>query len=228
MKRRTSCLLLLVAFLWLAPAAFALTFDLNTPFTDAGTGSVVQPAPLSATFSDVTGGVQLALSAAGLPSGSYVTQWYFSIFQNNEIAAPQQSGLATDPRLQLFLLSPDNLNAGTQTSTLGNGFDISMTFANTGNLFESQDTATFLFLIPTGILAEWFNQLNTAGTFYAAANVLSLGGAGNWIAATSATTPGPGPGPGPGPAPVPEPATMILLGLGLGGLTVFGRKKFFA
>lgn len=226
MKRRTSCLLLLVAFLWLAPSAFALTFDLNTPFTDAGTGSVVQPAPLSATFSDVSGGVQLALSAAGLPSGSYVTQWYFSIFQNNEIAAPQQLGLATDPRLQLFLLSPDNLNAGPSTGSLGNGFDFSMTFSNTGDLFESQDTATFLFSIPAGILAEWFNQLNTAGTFYAAANVLSLGGAGNWIAATSATTPGPGPGPG--PEPIPEPATMVLLAFGLSGLTVFGRKKFFA
>jgi hypothetical protein len=159
-----------------------------------------------------------------LPSGSYVTQWYFSIFQNNEIAAPQQSGLATDPRLQLFLLSPDNLNAGTPTSTLGNGFDISMTFASTGDLFESQDTATFLFSIPTGILAEWFNQLNTAGAFYAAANILSLSGSAvSWIAATSATTPGPGPG----PSPIPEPATMILLGCGVGGLALFGRKKFF-
>jgi hypothetical protein len=91
-----------------------------------------------------------------------------------------------------------------------------MTFSSAGDLFESQDTAIFLFSEPTGIIAEWFNQLNTAGNFYVAANVLSLSGPGSWIAATSATTPG----------PVPEPATMILLSFGLGWLTLFGRKKF--
>jgi len=202
-------------------SASALTFDLNTPFTSQGTGSVIEPAWLSADFTDVAGGVRLTLSATGLPSGLYVTQWYFSIFQNTEIASPQQLGLATDPRLQLFLLSPDNLNAGPAAASLGAGFDVSMTFASTGDLFESQDSATFLFSSPTGILSEWFNQLNAAGAFYAAANVLSAGTAGSWIAATSSTTPGPGPG----PTPVPEAATIILLGLGLGGLTVFSSKR---
>lgn len=221
MKRSTICFLLLAAFLWQGPSASALTFELNTPFTAAGTGSILQPAWLTATFEDTAGGVQLTLSAAGLPTGSYVSQWYFNIFQNTEIAPPSQQGPLTDPRLQLFLLSPDNLNAGPDTATLGNGFDFSMTFGSAGNVFDSQDTATFLFSLPTGIIADWFNQLNTAGAFYAAANILSLtGGAGSSIAATSSTTPG--------PAPIAEPASIILLGLGLGGLTVFGRKKLFA
>jgi hypothetical protein len=159
-----------------------------------------------------------------LPSGSYVTQWYFNIFQNTEIAQPQQLGQITDPRAS-FLLSPDNLYAGTPENTLGQGFDFSMTFPSAGdNLFTSQASAAFLFTDPTGIIAAWFNQLNTAGNFYAAANVLSLSGAGSSIAATSATTPGPGPG----PAPVPEPATMILLSCGMACLTFFGRRKFLA
>ena len=219
MKARVIFLCFLAVILGHGSSVSALTYDLNTPFTPGGIGPSIEPAWLSATFDDVAGGVQLTLSAAGLPSGSNVTQWYFNIFQNTEIAPPQQLGQTTDPRLQLFLLSPDNLNAGTPADTLGNGFDFSMTFSNAGDLFESQDTAIFLFSEPTGIIAEWFNQLNTAGNFYVAANVLSLSGPGSWIAATSANTPG--------PTPIPEPATMILLGCGLAGLTVFGRNKFF-
>lgn len=219
MKQRTLCFCLLVAFLSPGSSASALTFDLNTPFTAQGTGSPLEAAWLSATFTDVTGGVQLSLSTAGLPTGSYVTQWYFSIFQNTEIGSPSQLGLTTDPRLQLFLLSPDNLNAGPTGATVGNGFDILLSFSTSGDLFENQDTATFLFSDPAGIIADWFNQLNTAGVFYAAASVIGLDGAGVWIAATSATTPGPG------PSPVPEPATAILLGIALTGLTFFGSKR---
>jgi hypothetical protein len=228
MKQITLCFCLLVAFISPRSSASALTFDLNTPFTAQGVGSPLETAWLSASFTDVAGGVQLSLSADGLPTGSYVTQWYFSIFQNTEIAPPLQQGSTTDPRLQLFLLSPDNLNAGTAGTTIGNGFDISMTFSTAGDLFESLDTASFLFSDPPGIISDWFNQLNTAGVFYAAANVLDLNGGGSWIAATSATTPGPGPDPDPGPKPVPEPATIMLLGFGLSGLIAFSRKKFFA
>ena len=222
MKARVTFLCLLALILGHGSSVSALTFDLNTPFTPGGIGPSIEPAWLTATFDDVVGGVKLTLSAAALPIGSYVTQWYFNIFQNNLLFPPVQLGQATDPRLSSFTWSPDNLNAGTPADTLGNGFDILMTFSSAGDLFESQDTATFLFSDPTGIIAEWFNQLNTAGNFYVAANVLSLSGPGSWIAATSATAPGPGPG----PAPVPEPATMILLSCGLGWLTLFGRKKF--
>ena len=219
MKQRALCFCLLVAFLLPGSSASALTFDLNTPFTADGSGSPLATAWLSATFADVTGGVQLTLSAAGLPTGSYVTQWYFNIFQNTEIASPLQQGLTTDPRLQLFLLSPDNLNAGPTGATLGNGFDISLNFSTSGDLFENQDTATFLFSDPNGIIADWFNQLNTAGVFYAAASVVGLDEAGSWIAATSSTPPGPG------PSPVPEPATAVLLGFALTGLTFFCKKR---
>ena len=219
MKARVTFLCLLALILGHGSSVSALTFDLNTPFTPGGIGPSIEPAWLSATFDDVVGGAQLKLSAAALPVGSYVTQWYFNILQNNFLFPPVQLGQATDPRLSSFTWSPDNLNAGTPADTLGNGFDILMTFSSAGDLFESQDTATFLFSNPAGILAEWFNQLNTAGNFYVAANVLSLSGPGSWIAATSANTPG--------PTPIPEPATMILLGCGLAGLTVFGRNKFF-
>ena len=217
MKGRMTWFCLLVAFLSQATPATSLTYNLNTPFTPAGTGSVLEPSWLTATFEDVAAGVQLTLSASGLPSGFYVTQWYFNIFQNIEIAPPQQLGQSTDPRLQAFLLSPNNLNAGTPADTLGNGFDFLMTFSNSGNLFESQDTATFLFSNPSGILAEWFNQLNTAGSFYVSANAQSGSSAVSWFGATSATTPGPG--------PVPEPASLILLTVGLAGIGFFGHKR---
>jgi hypothetical protein len=219
MKAKVTILCLLAVIMGHDSALSVLTFDLNTPFNPSGIGSSIEPAWLTATFDDVAGGVQLTLSAPALPSGSYVTQWYFNIFQNNLLLPPLQLGQPTDPPLATYTWSPNNLNAGTPADTLGNGFDILMTFSSSGNLFESQDTATFLFSNPAGIIAEWFNQLNTAGNFFVAANTLSPTGTGSWIAATSSTTPG--------PAPVSEPATMILLSFGMAGLTFFGRKKLF-
>jgi hypothetical protein len=221
MKVRVILACFLAAIFSFTPSASALTFDLNTPFgLEAGTAL---PEPLlTAVFDDVTGGVGLKLSAPGLPANSYVTEWYFNLSPFTEIDPVQQAPL-TDPRLQGYSLSQNGITAGPQGSTVGEGFDFSMAFSSPGNLFESQESATFLVSSKTpGILADWFNELNTAGAFYAAAKIMNYSDAGEfWIAS------GPSTGPTPPTQPVPEPESLLLSGIGLIGLAFFWRRKRF-
>ena len=164
--------------------------------------------------------MQLTLSAVGLAANAYVSEWYFNIFQDRFIFPLTQ---------QSFLWSPNQLPTGSnsQNDPLGYGFDVLISFpvasstSKFEDLFGPLDSATVL-LSSTfpGISADWFNELNTAGTFYASAKILKLGEAGeNWIASGPVTPPKPDPN------PVPEPGTMLLFGFGLIGLAFSGRRN---
>ena len=209
-----------------------LLFGLDVAYSGSGTPQGTPPW-LRATFENLgLNSVQLTLESSGLTSGSsaYVSDWFFNLNPSSDalgLAIIPQSEIAADP----IFKTNDGAKAGGDLS-----FDIQFSFVP--NSFNAGKTS--IYLISSTIPGEAIDALsfsflstNTLGltNYYSSANILGVtGGLNSWIAAATAQTPGPGPGPdpGPGPSPVPEPATMILLSLGLGGLTVFGRKKFFA
>ena len=208
-----------------------LLLSLDTVYAGIGTPQGTSPW-LTATFKNLAiNTVQLSMEYSGVASGTeYVSNWFFNFNPASEVLGldiKPLSGIGANP----IIKAADGLKAGGDRL-----FDIQFSFA--ANTFNAGDTSVYLLSStvanePIDALSFSFLSTNALGlmNYYSSANILGVtGGLNSWIAAAKAQTPGPGPGPdpGPGPAPVPEPATMILLGLGLGGLTVFGRKKFFA
>jgi hypothetical protein len=204
-----------------------LLLSLDTVYAGVGTPQGTSPW-LMATFENLAANsVQLTMAYSGTASGTeYVSNWLFNFNPASEVLnldIRSLSGIGADP----IVKAVDGVKAGGDLL-----FDIQFSFA--ANTFNAGDTSVYLLSSteanePIDALFFSFLSTNSSGltNYYSSANIIGAGGGINsWIAAATAQTPGPGPGPG--PTPVPEPATMILLGLGLGGLSVFGRKKFFA
>jgi len=231
--RKTSMIagvILGLALLLLSPTrSTALTIELDYVFSgDTPSGKVLPW--LTATFENVTGGVQLTLSASGLTGGEFVQGndkgsgqfgWGFNFLNDTSVAELEfkyQSEGSTGPQASAVLKGTDQFNAGAQ----GGDFDILFIWDNK-NRFGSGDTAVYLISGIDGLNDGYFDVTSEngggEGIYRSAAHVQGIpieiingkreGSA--WIADG---------------APVPEPATMFLLGSGLIGVGVFVRRKF--
>jgi hypothetical protein len=202
-----------------------LLFELDQVYTGIGTPQGTPPW-LSATFLNLgSNSVQLTMNYAGSAPGSaeYVSSWFFNFNPSFEVLGlniQPVSGVSANP----IIKAADGVKAGGDLF-----FDVQFLFP--ANSFSGGNSSVYLIsstVANESIDALSFDFLSTNSlgltNYYSSANILGItGGLNGWIAAATSQKPGPGPG----PTPIAEPATMILLGCGLGGLTVFGRRKFF-
>ena len=214
MKKRI--LIAIVAFLGaiaLAAPVQALTFNYNYEYS--GATAPAGPAPwLTAIFADVSGGVQLTLSTAGLTGREFVTEWDFNL--NPGLGDPY------DAIADIEFVSgvvPDQVSWGKDAFKAGpdGDYDIEFLFG-TANAYRFIGGQTAVFLITgTGLTSGHFNypsnpgNSGVGGPYLSGAHVQGIGNFAQdsgWVA----------------PVGISEPVTMLLLGLGLVAVAGISRK----
>lgn len=157
------------------------------------------PTPwLTATFTQVAGGVQLQMSNVNLVGTEFVTGWYFNL---NPALNPANLflGFVSGEAATGISRGADGFKAD------GDGyFDFKLDFAtaSTADRFTAGETSTYLISGISGLTAADFNFLSAPG-----------GGTGSWSSAAKVQGIGPAGGSGwVGGEVVPEPASWLLLG----------------
>jgi hypothetical protein len=184
--------------------AKGLTFGLDYIFS--GPGIPGNPGPWgTATFSDVSGGVQLTMNGSGLSGSEFFGSWYFNLNSSLNPASlnfAAQSNVGVDPSSVAIGQGANAFKAD------GDGFfDILFDFASSGaNRFGAGDSLTYLITGIPGLSAADFNFTSVGGPisgYHTAAHLQasSVNGQSLWTA--DGDTPG---------GPVPEPMTYLVLG----------------
>lgn len=207
-----------LAIFFSAARGDALTLDLNNAFN--GAAPVGATPWLTATFTDVVGGVQLTMAAPGLTGSEFVSLWYFNLNPAKTAtsltfsSAFNKVGTFTDPTAATSGNGQWNKADGT-----GGNFDIVFSFGTaSGSTFTSGESVSFLISGIAGLSASDFDFGADNSGYQTAAHIQSLSTSGNstWINGSPRTDDIPG---------VPDGgATVALLGIGLSGLTIAARR----
>lgn len=186
-------------------------------YTNIFSGSVQPTSTISATLTDVVGGVELTMAISGTSSTNFVGGggFYFNYDPYADLAASDPS-FQSGQVASAVLISSNTYSADGYTKYL---FDMNITFANDSDgRLTFGEHSTYLF---DGLTVAGFNALSEdaiqGGGFplLSAVHVQGIGEDSTWLSPN-----------GNGTTPVPEPGTMMLLGSGLVGLAGWGRKKF--
>ena len=209
---------------WFSPIesnGTGIIYQFDTPFpTDP---SPAAPTPwITADFENVSGGVNLTISAVGLTGSEFSSEIYFNL----------DPGLSLDQSSLVFNETASSGSFSTPTISQGAGdnnykadgdgkYDFRFNFGtSSGTTFGAGDSITYFISGIPGLMASSFSFQSApaggSGPFFAAAHIQALaGGLSTWIE----------PGGGPMITPIPEPAPMAFLGVSAMLLAAFRLRK---
>jgi hypothetical protein len=181
-------------------------YQFDTPFPSDP--SPAAPTPwITADFENVSGGVNLTISAAGLTGSEFASEIYFNL--DPSLSLDQFSLTFGETASTGSFSTPTISQAAGDNNYKADGdgkYDFRFNFGTaSGTTFGSGDSITYFISGIPGLTASSFSFQSApaggSGPFYAAAHIQALdGGLSTWIE------------PGGGPM-VPEPAPMALLGV---------------
>jgi hypothetical protein len=218
--RRTACgraaVPLAILSLLLGSASARADFILN--YSAASTFSGTAPAgSLTATFTDVAGGVKLVLSSS-LAAGENLDPGPEGAFFFN--FDPSQSTLLSSLNFQM--IANTNFSQAATVSTGedafkadgGGYYDVLFSYKPSTKAFTGGESQTYMITSNSGtVTSADFYFLSTPsggnGTWLSAVHVQNTPNGGNGSAFVAGTN-----GPSPSPTPVPVPPTLLLGGLG--------------